>query len=81
MATGGHNQGRVGSIVGRERHLGGYDIVHIKDPLDRQFATRLTNVFVIGQQKSWVSLPKGGGVKLTITEERDLRRRRAQAQQ
>ncbi|EOQ99440.1 hypothetical protein E3P92_02628 [Wallemia ichthyophaga] len=81
MATGGRNQGRIGAIIGRERHLGGYDIVHLRDPVDRQFATRLTNVFVIGQQKSWVSLPKGGGVKLTITEERDLRRRRAQASQ
>ncbi|TIC04943.1 40S ribosomal protein S4 [Wallemia mellicola] len=81
MATGGRNQGRIGTIIGRERHLGGYDIVNIKDPLDRQFATRLTNVFVVGQQKSWVSLPKGGGVKLTITEERDMRRRRAQASQ
>jgi len=27
MLTGGRNQGRVGTIVHRERHLGGYDIV------------------------------------------------------
>ncbi|KAI8048547.1 40S ribosomal protein S4 [Syncephalis plumigaleata] len=80
MITGGRNMGRVGVITHRERHHGGFDIVHVKDALDRQFATRLTNVFVIGQgNKAWVSLPKGKGVKLTITEERDRRRQRAMA--
>jgi len=78
MITGGRNMGRVGVITHRERHIGGFDIVHVKDALERQFATRLTNVFVIGEgNKPWISLPKGKGVKLTIAEERD--RRRAQA--
>jgi len=77
MITGGRNMGRVGTITHRERHHGGFDIVHIKDALERQFATRLGNVFVIGQgQKPWISLPKGKGVKLTISEERDNRRAR-----
>jgi len=79
MITGGRNMGRVGIIVSRERHIGGFDIVHVKDVLDRQFATRLSNVFVIGDSKPWISLPKSKGVKLTIAEERD--RRRAQAAQ
>ncbi|RKP23168.1 40S ribosomal protein S4-A [Syncephalis pseudoplumigaleata] len=80
MITGGRNMGRVGVITHRERHHGGFDIVHVKDALDRQFATRLSNVFVLGQgNKPWVSLPKGKGVKLTITEERDRRRQRALA--
>ncbi|KAF9573309.1 40S ribosomal protein S4 [Mortierella alpina] len=75
MVTGGRNTGRVGVITHRERHIGGFDIVHIKDVLDRQFATRLSNVFVIGEgNKPWVSLPKNKGVKLTIAEERDRRR-------
>jgi len=75
MVTGGRNMGRVGIITHRERHHGGFDIVHVKDAVDRQFATRLTNVFVIGQgDKPWVSLPRGKGVKLTISEERDRRR-------
>ncbi|KAI1316743.1 40S ribosomal protein S4 [Mortierella claussenii] len=75
MVTGGRNTGRVGVITHRERHVGGFDIVHIKDVLDRQFATRLSNVFVIGEgNKPWVSLPKNKGVKLTIAEERDRRR-------
>ena len=42
---------------------------------------RITNIFVIGEgNKPWVSLPKGKGVKLSIAEERDVRRRRAAEQ-
>jgi len=74
MITGGRNMGRVGVITHRERHDGGFDIVHLKDALDNSFATRLSNVFVIGTEKPWISLPKGKGVKLTIAEERDRRR-------
>jgi small subunit ribosomal protein S4e len=78
MITGGRNMGRVGVITHREKHIGGFDIVHVKDSLDRNFATRLTNIFVIGEgNKPWISLPKGKGTKLTISEERDARRRRA----
>lgn len=80
MVTGGRNLGRVGIITHRERHHGGFDIVHVKDAHDRTFATRLTNVFVLGQgDKPWVSLPRGKGIKLTITEERDKRREKALA--
>ncbi|KAK5679490.1 40S ribosomal protein S4 [Elasticomyces elasticus] len=74
MATGGRNMGRVGVITHRERHDGGFNIVHIKDAIDNEFATRETNVFVIGKEKPWISLPKGKGVKLSIAEERDRRR-------
>ncbi|EPQ56581.1 40S ribosomal protein S4 [Gloeophyllum trabeum ATCC 11539] len=82
MITGGRNMGRAGVIVHREKHIGGYDIVHVKDSLDRTFATRITNIFVIGEgNKPWVSLPKGKGVKLTISEERDMRRRQRAAEQ
>ena len=64
MATGGRNMGRVGVITHRERHDGGFNIVHIKDAIDNSFATRETNVFVIGNEKPWISLPKGKGVKV-----------------
>ncbi|CAG8445355.1 7519_t:CDS:2 [Funneliformis caledonium] len=68
MITGGRNMGRVGVITHRERHVGGFDIVHVKDVLERQFATRLTNVFVIGEgNKPWISLPKGKGVKASCS--------------
>jgi small subunit ribosomal protein S4e len=77
MVTGGRNMGRVGVITHRERHDGGFNIVHIKDAIDNSFATRENNVFVIGSEKPWISLPKGKGVKLTIAEERDRRRAHA----
>jgi small subunit ribosomal protein S4e len=57
MATGGRNMGRVGVITHRERHDGGFNIVHIKDAIDNSFATRENNVFVIGSEKSWVRIP------------------------
>ncbi|KAI0339668.1 40S ribosomal protein S4 [Trametopsis cervina] len=82
MITGGRNMGRVGVIVHREKHIGGFDIVHVKDSLDRTFATRISNIFVIGEgNKPWISLPRGKGIKLTITEERDVRRRQRAAEQ
>jgi len=74
MVTGGRNMGRVGVVTHRERHDGGFAIVHLKDALGNEFATREGNVFVIGSDQPWVSLPKGKGVKLTIAEERDRRR-------
>lgn len=81
MVTGGRNMGRVGVITHRERHDGGFNIVHVKDAIDNTFATRESNVFVIGSEKPWISLPKGKGVKLTIAEERDRRRAHAIAGQ
>lgn len=74
IITGGHNMGRVGTITNRERHPGGFDIVHLKDARDQTFATRMSNVFVIGEQtQPWISLPKTKGIKLSIAEERDQR--------
>lgn len=74
MITGGRNLGRVGTVVNRERHPGSFDIVHIRDSQGHIFATRLSNVFIIGKgTKAYVSLPKGKGIKLSIAEERDKR--------
>jgi small subunit ribosomal protein S4e len=47
MVTGGRNMGRAGVIVHREKHIGGFDIVHIKDSLDRTFATRYVHLVVV----------------------------------
>ncbi|EFJ26570.1 hypothetical protein SELMODRAFT_148442 [Selaginella moellendorffii] len=70
MVTGGRNRGRVGTIQHREKHKGSFDIIHIKDSVGQDFATRMGNVFTIGQgTKPWVSLPKGKGIKLSIVEE------------
>lgn len=74
MITGGHNLGRVGIIEHRERHPGSFDIIHVKDAAGHKFATRLTNVFVIGKgQKPAVSLPKSKGIRLSIIEEQQQR--------
>jgi len=74
MISGGKNTGRVGVIVSRERHQGSFDIVHVKDSAGHIFATRLGNVFVIGEGTTpAVSLPKRKGIKQTIQEERALR--------
>lgn len=48
MVTGGANLGRIGVITNRERHPGSFDVVHVKDANGNSFATRLSNIFVIG---------------------------------
>lgn len=73
MVQRGHNAGRAGTIQHVEKHPGSFDIVTVKDVAGNTFATRLKNVFVIGEaDKPWVSLPKGKGVKLSILEERAI---------
>jgi len=81
MIVGGRNLGRVGVITHRERHPGSFDIVHVRDAAGQSFATRLSNVFVIGKgTKSYVSLPVSKGVKLSIIEERDRKEKKASDQ-
>lgn len=52
MVTGGANLGRIGVITNRERHPGSFDVVHVKDANGNSFATRLSNIFVIGKVSS-----------------------------
>jgi len=80
MISGGKNVGRIGLIVNRDRHPGGFDIVHLKDSRGQAFATRVANVFVIGEKKGeeWtlhVKAPGGAapGVKHSIQEQYDFR--------
>jgi len=74
MVTGGRNLGRVGTVVNREKHPGSFEIIHVKDANGHLFATRLTNIFIIGKgPKAYISLPKGKGIKLSVAEERDKR--------
>lgn len=76
--TKGHNTGRVGVIVRRDRHFGSFDIVHVRDASGHEFATRLSNVFVIGEgAEPMISLPKGKGIKLSIIEEKKAREHKA----
>ena len=74
MVTGGHNIGRVGILTQREKHLGSHESAHVKDAAGKSFTTRTDNIFVIGtfvdgKQRSYVSLPKGKGIKMIIMEE------------
>ena len=74
MVIGGRNMGRVGLVTHRVCHHGSFDIVHVKDAAGNQFATRLSNVFIIGKgTKAYISLPRQKGVRLTVAEERDRR--------
>lgn len=71
MVTKGHNAGRVGTLVHLEKHDGSFSIVTVKDRKGNSFATRQSNVFVIGSgDHPQVSLPKGRGIKKTILQER-----------
>jgi small subunit ribosomal protein S4e len=71
--TGGNNVGRAAVIQHVERHLGGFDIVHFKDAQGKTFATRSGNVFVIGNKKSTITLPKGDGQQLSTLEEKAIK--------
>ncbi|MES1919049.1 40S ribosomal protein S4 [Bonamia ostreae] len=77
LITGGNNVGRIGVISKIERHLDSSDIIQLVDRKGETFATRLDNVFVIGEgTKSLISLPKRHGVRLSNIEERELREKR-----
>jgi len=72
--TGGHSRGRIGEVLHREKHLADFDIIHVKDVSGEKFTTRMDNVFIIGPgHTSWVTLPKGRGLRLSNIEDRKLR--------
>ena len=72
--TGGNNIGRVGTLMHVEHHPGSYEIVHIKDSNGSTFATRLSNIFVIGQgKKPMIKLPKRDGIRLSLVAERNAK--------
>jgi len=82
MITGGRNLGRVGVITSKEKHPGSFDIIHIKDAIGQQFATRIGNVFVIGKgTKSLVSLPRKKGIKRSVLHESEERKKKVEAPQ
>ena len=74
MLTAGNNIGRIGVITSIEKHIGSYDIGHVKDSRGHAFSTRLSNLFVIGDGKTpAISLPRGEGIALNLIEQRDAR--------
>jgi len=70
MVTSGKNLGRIGVVEHKERHLGSFDVVHLKDAAGHKFTTRGANVFVLGHHTSLISLPRNKGVRVTILQER-----------
>ena len=75
MVTGGANRGRIGSIVSLERHPGAFDLAHMRDASGHDFITRMSNIFVIGDNdaKIAIALPRNRGIKTSIIEEREQR--------
>jgi small subunit ribosomal protein S4e len=74
LIIGGNNIGRVGILQHVEKHPGNFDIAHIKDSNQHHFATRINNVFVIGEgKKPVISLLPAKGIKHNIIEERERR--------
>ena len=75
MINGGSkNIGRIGIIQNIQNHESTFDIVTVKDPRNKVFATRADNVFVIGEgKKTAISIPKGAGIRYTVIEEKEMR--------
>ncbi|KAL6041657.1 40S ribosomal protein S4, X isoform [Balamuthia mandrillaris] len=77
MVTGGRNTGRIGIIEHREKHDGDWDIIHVKDAAGQTFATRSSNVFIIGAgNDNVISLPRRRGVRANILQEQEHRMKR-----
>jgi len=58
-----------------------YVILWVSPVCTNPITCSITNIFIIGEgNKRRISLPRGRGIKLTISEERDLRRKRAAEQ-
>merc|ERR1712000_427857 len=81
MLVGGANRGRIGRAVALERHPGSFGIAHVVDEAGNEFATRITNLFVIGKSMKNipVTLPKAKGIVQNPITERE-ERLQAQAQ-
>ena len=77
LIIGGNNIGRVGILQHVEKHPSSFDIAHIKDSTGHTFATRASNVFIIGEgKKPVITLLPSKGIKLGLIQERDLRLKR-----
>ena len=72
LIVGGNNIGRAGIIEKIEKHPGSYEIVYIRDTSGKDFSTRLTNIFITGDQNSEITVEKYNTL-LSIIEERKLK--------
>ena len=72
LIVGGNNIGRAGVIGKIEKYPGSYEIVYIKDTTGKEFSTRLTNIFITGDQRPEINVEKYNTL-LSIIEERNLK--------
>ena len=72
LIVGGNNIGRAGVIEKIEKHPGSYEIVYIKDTTGKEFSTRLTNIFITGDQRPEITVEKYNTL-LSIIDERKLK--------
>ena len=81
LIIGGNNIGRVGVLQHIEKHPSSFDIAHVKDSNGHAFATRASNVFIIGEgKKPVITLLPSRGIKLGLLDERDLRLKKTEEQ-
>jgi small subunit ribosomal protein S4e len=70
----GSNKGRVGTISRVEKHDASFSIIHMVDGKDSRFATRITNMMVIGRgDRPAITLFQDKGIKRGIIEEKKLK--------
>lgn len=72
----GSNKGRVGTISRIEKHDASFSIIHMVDGKNSKFATRITNMMIIGRgDRPAITLFKDKGIKRGIVEEKKLKGR------
>jgi len=73
FVNGGNNIGRSGVLQHIEHHPGSFEIAHVRDQRGHVFATRLDNIFVIGEGKNPVISLPNSHIKLSLLEQRAAR--------
>ncbi|CAL6082345.1 Ribosomal_protein S4 [Hexamita inflata] len=73
QVTAGKNCGRIGKIAAVTKYDGSHTMVQLVDSEGQKFITRQDNVFVLGKEKSLVTIPSSNGVRANITKNRELR--------
>lgn len=68
LVTSGNNLGRIGTVQSIVKKLGNIAVVTLKDEAGHVFNTRIGNVFIIGDSKVAVTLPRAKGIRYTVKE-------------
>ena len=68
LVTSGNNLGRIGVVQSIVKKLGNIAVVTLRDEAGHIFNTRIGNIFIIGDAKAAVTLPKARGIRYTVSE-------------